>query len=50
MDGKGGLVMEYKCEQCGKSMTPLDYIIGSVCLECCKKNHAIAAATEERGD
>ena len=32
----------YHCEQCGKTMNPIDYLIGSVCLECCRKNQAEA--------
>ena len=27
------------CEQCNKEISALDYMIGPVCLSCCKKNH-----------
>lgn len=33
---------KYHCSQCGKPMSIMDYIIGSVCLKCCKENHAKA--------
>lgn len=31
---------KYHCEQCGRPMTTLDYILGPICLDCCKLNHA----------
>jgi len=33
---------KYKCDQCGKSMSIMEYIVCSVCLKCCKENHAKA--------
>lgn len=30
---------EYRCEQCGEIMNPIEYFIGSVCKDCCRKNH-----------
>lgn len=30
---------EYKCKQCGKEMNIVEYMIGKVCNECCRKNH-----------
>ena len=32
-----------KCSQCGKEMNPIDYMLGPVCLACCKANHAKVA-------
>ena len=29
----------YHCRQCGRVMNPIDYIIGVVCMKCCKENH-----------
>ncbi len=31
-----------KCIQCGAEMSPIDFIMGPVCLKCCKANHAKA--------
>jgi hypothetical protein len=28
-----------KCEQCGKPMNPVSFMMGPVCLECCRANH-----------
>ena len=28
-----------KCDTCGKKMTPIDYLINPVCIDCCKKEH-----------
>jgi hypothetical protein len=33
---------KYYCKQCGRSMGIMEYIIGVVCLKCCKENHARA--------
>lgn len=30
------------CEQCGKSMNPIDYIVGPVCHKCCQRNQKAA--------
>lgn len=32
--------MEPRCQQCGKPMNPIDYMVGVVCMGCCRKNHA----------
>ncbi len=32
-----------RCGQCGREMTPLDYMVGPVCMKCCKANHKKAA-------
>jgi hypothetical protein len=29
-----------ECIQCHKPMTPIDWMLGPVCLACCKDNHA----------
>lgn len=33
---------QHHCEQCGKDMNPLGWILGPVCDECCKANHRAA--------
>jgi len=33
----------YYCEQCGQPMNPIDFILGPICRQCCKFNHAAAA-------
>ncbi len=30
--------MDYRCTQCKKSMTVVDYLVNEVCLECCRRN------------
>lgn len=29
--------------QCGKLMNPIDFMVGPLCLKCCKANHAKVA-------
>jgi len=43
-------VVERKCEQCGKTMNPVEYIVCSVCGECVKKNHVAAVGMKSRRD
>jgi len=31
---------KYRCKHCGRAMNVIDYLIGPVCLECCKRNHS----------
>lgn len=28
-----------KCAQCGKDLNPVEVLLGSVCGDCCRKNH-----------
>lgn len=30
----------YHCQQCKRPMNIVDYIIGVVCMKCCRENHA----------
>ena len=30
---------EYRCNQCGRAMNIVDYMVGRTCLQCCKSNH-----------
>lgn len=32
--------MKTRCEQCGKEMNPVEAILGAVCGDCCRLNHA----------
>jgi len=33
---------KYFCEQCNREMTVIDFILGPICLQCCRENHARA--------
>ena len=33
----------YHCEQCGKEMNIIEWLIGHVCLACCRQNAAEVA-------
>jgi len=38
---------DYRCNQCGRKMNPIDYFIGSICLQCCQKNqHKLTGSTK----
>ena len=36
------------CEQCGRTMAPIAYLISVVCLRCCKRNHRRATGKAEK--
>lgn len=38
----------YHCEQCGREMNIIEYLIGSVCLDCCRKNQKEVAGIRRR--
>lgn len=29
-----------KCDQCGRQMNPIERMMGPVCIQCCRANHA----------
>ena len=34
---------DHRCTQCGKVQPGMSWVLGPVCLKCCKKNHARVA-------
>lgn len=37
-----------RCEQCGRVMGPVEWLLGPVCGECCRANHAKAVGAAAR--
>jgi len=42
---KAALKEAHHCTQCGVLLSPLDYMMGSVCGPCCRANHRKATHT-----
>lgn len=42
-----GKVENYKCQECGKPMTPAEWMLGHICGECVKKHHREVVGPEQ---
>jgi len=39
----------HTCKQCGREMNPVEWIMGSVCGQCCRLNQAEVTGVKYKG-